>query len=418
MSAVDADRIEAIAAGLDLRLPNREALEAIAWRTHHHFDVEGSPPPFECVIDSATGAGKTYVLAATIEYFAAEGVRDFAVITPGRTILGKTVENFTAGTERSLLGGMTVEPVVVTSENFASAAMRAAIDDPDQVKLFVFTVQALTRPSTKLGKRTHEFQEGLGAAFYARLQEARDLIVFADEHHTYFGPAFSTAVRDLHPQVLIGLTATPHPRTPPEQIIYRYPLAQAIADRNVKTPVIVGRKDDLADPTTKLLDGVALLELKEQVIERYCAQTGKTPVAPVMLVIAQRIEEATELEALIRQPSFAGGRYADRVLTVTSDSPDEALEALARLERPDSPYRIVISVGMLKEGWDIRNVYVLASLRSSVSSILTEQTLGRGLRLPFGEYTGIEILDTLEVVKDDENSPLVTMGIPHLVGGR
>ncbi len=407
MSAVDADRIEAIAAGLDLRLPNREALEAIAWRTHHHFDVEGSPPPFECVIDSATGAGKTYVLAATIEYFAAEGVRDFAVITPGRTILGKTVENFTAGTERSLLGGMTVEPVVVTSENFASAAMRAAIDDPDQVKLFVFTVQALTRPSTKLGKRTHEFQEGLGAAFYARLQEARDLIVFADEHHTYFGPAFSTAVRDLHPQVLIGLTATPHPRTPPEQIIYRYPLAQAIADRNVKTPVIVGRKDDLADPTTKLLDGVALLELKEQVIERYCAQTGKTPVAPVMLVIAQRIEEATELEALIRQPSFAGGRYADRVLTVTSDSPDEALEALARLERPDSPYRIVISVGMLKEGWDIRNVYVLASLRSSVSSILTEQTLGRGLRLPFGEYTGIEILDTLEVLGHERYEQLL-----------
>jgi type III restriction enzyme len=407
MSAVDEDRIEAISSTLALRLPNREAVEAIAWCTHRHFDLEKRLAPYECVIDSATGAGKTYVLAATLEYLAAEGVRNFAVVTPGRTILKKTVENFTAGNERSLLGGMNVEPVVITSENFTSPAMRAAMDDPEQVKLFVFTVQALTKPSTKVGKRTHEFQEGLGAAFYARLEESEDLVVFADEHHTYYGAAFSKAVRDLNPYLLVGLTATPHPRTPQEQIIYRYPLAQAIADRNVKTPVIVGRKDDLADPLTKLLDGVALIELKEEVIEGYCARTGKPPVVPVMLVIAQTIEEAKELEGLIRQPSFAGGRYAERVLTVTSDSPDTALEALSDLERPDSPYRIVISVGMLKEGWDVRNVYVLASMRASVSVILTEQTLGRGLRLPFGEYTEIEILDTLEVLGHERYEQLL-----------
>jgi len=41
---------------------------------------------------------------------------------------------------------------------------------------------------------------------------------------------------------------------------------------------------------------------------------------------------------------------------------------------------------MLKEGWDVKNVYVIVSLRASVSEILTEQTLGRGLRLPFGAY--------------------------------
>ena len=407
MSAVDEDRVEAISSTLDLRLPNRQALEAIAWCTHHHFDTAGERSTFECVIDSATGAGKTYVLAATLEYFAAEGVRNFAVVTPGRTILSKTVENFTAGSERSLLGGMEVVPVVITSENFTSPAIRAAMDDPEQVKLFVFTVQALTKPSTKLGKKTHEFQEGLGAAFYSRLRDAGDLVVFADEHHTYYGAAFSKAVRDLDPHLLVGLTATPHPKTPAEQIIYRYPLAQAIADRNVKTPVIVGRKDDLSDPMTKLLDGIALIELKEEVIQRYCEHTGKSLVIPVMLVIAQTIEEAEELERLICQPSFAGGRYADRVLTITSESPDRALEALSDLERPDSPYRIVISVGMLKEGWDVRNVYVLASMRASVSTILTEQTLGRGLRLPFGAYTDIEILDTLEVLGHERYEQLL-----------
>lgn len=62
---------------------------------------------------------------------------------------------------------------------------------------------------------------------------------------------------------------------------------------------------------------------------------------------------------------------------------------------------------MLKEGWDVRSVYVIASMRSSVSEILTEQTLGRGMRLPFGAYTGIEILDTLEVVAHERYEELL-----------
>lgn len=406
LTAVDTDRIESIASTLDLRRPNREALESIAWTSWHHF-ASGRPAPFEGVVDSATGVGKTYIMAAALDYFAGEGLRNFAVVCPGRTILSKTVEQFTAGTQRSLLGGMDVEPVVIAADNFDTPAMRAHMEDADEVKLYVFTVQSLVRPTSKVGKRTHKYQEGLGSGFYKRLQDAGDLVVFADEAHTYWGRAFSEAVADLRPLVQIGLTATPHPRTPDEQIIYRYPLAQAIADRLVKTPVLVGRKDDLSDPTTKLLDGIALLEVKERTISRYCDKSGATPVSPLMLVIAQSIEEAQELEGIVRDTSFAEGRYADRVLTVHSDAADEALEALEGVGAANSRYRIVISVGMLKEGWDNKSVYVLASMRASVSTILTEQTLGRGLRLPFGEYTGIEILDTLEVLGHERYEELL-----------
>ena len=62
---------------------------------------------------------------------------------------------------------------------------------------------------------------------------------------------------------------------------------------------------------------------------------------------------------------------------------------------------------MLKEGWDVKNVYVIASMRSSISDVLTEQTLGRGLRLPFGRYTGVEILDTLEVLAHERYEALL-----------
>src|SRR5207253_7537640 len=74
---------------------------------------------------------------------------------------------------------------------------------------------------------------------------------------------------------------------------------------------------------------------------------------------------------------------------------------------PANPFRIVISVGMLKEGWDVKNVYVIASMRASVSDMLTEQTLGRGLRLPFGRYTDVEILDTLEVLGHERYEDLL-----------
>jgi type III restriction enzyme len=403
----DQERIEAVASALDLRDPNRLALESIVYEVGKHYVLDNGLPPFECVVDSATGAGKTYILAAAIEYFAEEATSNFAVIVPGRTILEKTVGNFTPGHPKSLLSGMLVEPVVITSDNFATAAMRAAMDDPEQVKLFIFTVQALTNPRTEVSRKTHKFQEGLGQAFYERLQQADDLIVFADEHHAYYGPAFSDAIRELRPRVLVGLTATPHKKTPEEQIIYRYPLAAAIADRVVKTPVIVGRKDDRIDPTTKLHDGIALLDLKGRAVARYCAETGATPVNPVMLVIAPKIEEAKEVESILSDPSFLGGAYAERVLRVDSSQADEALAQLARLEEPDSPYRVVVSVGMLKEGWDVKNVYVICSLRASVSDLLTEQTLGRGLRLPFGTYTGIEILDTLEVLGHERYEQLL-----------
>src|SRR5206468_1760495 len=91
----------------------------------------------------------------------------------------------------------------------------------------------------------------------------------------------------------------------------------------------------------------------------------------------------------------------------TGEKREKMLADLDGVEEPTSSVRVIISVGMLKEGWDVKNVYVIASLRSSISNILTEQTLGRGMRLPFGAYTGIEMLDTLEVLAHDRYEQLL-----------
>ena len=404
---VDQDAIEEVSVRLDLREPNRAALETTAFTVFQHFE-DGGAAPLEAVLDSATGVGKTFIMLGVLEYFAqVHGIRHFAVIAQGRTILNKTIANLTPGHPKSLVDSMAAPPVVVTADNFNTPAMRAEMLDDSRVKVYVFTVQALIKPTTKAGRRTHAFQEGLGSGLYEHLQGCEDLVVFADEHHCYYGNAFSNAVRDLTPTVLLGLTATPHKKTPEEEIIFRYPLAAAIAQEFVKTPVVVGRTDDREDPETKIRDGVSLLEYKAEAVATYCERTGAAPVNPVMLIIAQTIDDAEEYGKVVRSSDFFGGRYADSVLVVHSDAADEALEALDQVEDPNSGVRIIISVGMLKEGWDVKNVYVIASMRSSISDVLTEQTLGRGLRLPFGSYTGIEILDTLEVVAHERYEQLL-----------
>jgi type III restriction enzyme len=407
---INSDLVAAVANRLDLRAPNKEALETIVYRLGEHYDVDHLTSQFEAIADVATGVGKTYVIAAAIEYFATLGTRNFAVIAPGRTIVRKTQDQFSEGTVKSLLHWMEVEPLVVTSENFDTPAIATALDDDGVVKLFVFTVQSLIRPTTKSGRKTHIFQEGLGKAFYDHLQGLTDLVVFADEHHCYESPQFSRAIRDLSPYALIGLTATPKHKDDP-RIIYRYPLAAAIGDKLVKSPVIVGRQDDRSDPETKLLDGAALLQIKQEVLDAYTAVNGLEHMNAVALVVCKSIEDAKQVSEIVSSDIFYSGRYRDAVLTVhseaTNDEREAMLEALDNVESPSSPVRIIVSVGMLKEGWDVRNVYVIISLRSSVSEILTEQTLGRGLRLPFGKYTEIELLDTLEVVAHERYSELL-----------
>ena len=67
----------------------------------------------------------------------------------------------------------------------------------------------------------------MGAGLYARLRDADDLVILADEYHLYSGKKFRAAIEGLKPQMLLGLTATAPKGSP---VIYRYPLAAAIAD--------------------------------------------------------------------------------------------------------------------------------------------------------------------------------------------
>ncbi|RBQ12125.1 hypothetical protein DP939_44565 [Spongiactinospora rosea] len=392
----DAGLVDDIAARLDLRKPNADAIRAVAQTI-----ADGSGR--EVVCDLATGVGKTYILTGLVDYLSTQGVRNILVVTPGTTIQDKTVANFTPGHPKYVAGN-DVEPLVITSENFARGQVGDALHDETVTKLFVFNVQQLIRPSDKTSRRVRAQDEFIGTGLYQHLQDVDDLVVIADEHHVYSAKAkaFNQAIDDLGARAVVGLTATPAPGVEP---IFRYSLAEAIADGYVKIPVIVYRPDGRKDEQTVLTDACHLLRIKDAAWTAWAESQGKLPVHPVLFVVCRDISDAERVaERLTADDLFPG---EGQVLTITSQSSEVALRALAGVEEPDSPVRAVVSVNKLKEGWDVKNIGVIVGLRALASETLTEQVLGRGLRLPYGRRVGTPMVDSVDLVAHESYRQLL-----------
>jgi type III restriction enzyme len=394
----DVALIDEITSRMDLRAPNKAALGRII--EHIHTDKFR-----EVVCDLATGVGKTYLASALVDYLASQGVRNVLIVTPGKTIQDKTIGNFTPGHPK-YVPGAEYRPLLITAENFSRGQVGDALHEPSTLKLFVFNVQQLIRPSANTSRRTREMDEYIGAPLYSHLQAADDLVVIADEHHVYRSQAraFSSAIRDLDPRALIGLTATPD-SADEDKVIYRYSLAEAIADGLVKVPVIVYRQDGHKDIETQLADACHLRRIKAAAYTTWAKGEGRVPVNPVLFVVCQTVEDAKETANLLASESYIGDAAA--VLQVTSQSSDEALTALASVEDPNSPIRAVVSVDKLKEGWDVKNIGVIVALRKLASQALTEQILGRGLRLPYGHRVGVPMIDQVDLVAHDSYKRLL-----------
>jgi len=134
-------------------------------------------------------------------------------------------------------------------------------------------------------------------------------------------------------------------------------------------------------------------------------------VKPFVLVVAKDTTHAGEIEALIKGDDFFGGRYADKVIQIHSkqsgELKDESVQRLLLVESTLERTEIVIHVNKLGEGWDVTNLFTIVPLRASASDILTEQTIGRGLRLPYGKRTGVDMVDTLAIIAHDRFQAVV-----------
>ena len=179
-------------------------------------------------------------------------------------------------------------------------------------------------------------------------------------------------------------------------MVYEYPLSKAIEDGYTRTPFAVTRSDidfykfgDEKLDKPMIIDGVACHERTKGKLEVYAANYEKPLVKPFMLVVCKDTRHAQWVEHFIKSDEFKNGAYRNKTITVHSKQKGAETEANTRLlldvESPDNPVEIVIHVNMLKEGWDVNNLYTIVPLRTAASKILREQMVGRGLRLPYGD---------------------------------
>lgn len=241
-----------------------------------------------------------------------------------------------------------------------------------------------------------------------RLKSLPDLVVLNDEaHHVHREElAWHKALMALHNSVPSGLSLwLDFSATPKDQngtyypwIICDYPLAQAVEDRIVKAPLIVHqvRQQDPDKVTRKdviTAYGVWILAALERWREHYETYEPLGP-RPVLFMMAEKNVYADEIGAWLVDPINKTGLKKSEVLVIHTDSEGEvrkgdlerAREAARDIDLPKNKVKVIVSVMMLREGWDVRNVSVVLGLRpfTSKAQILPEQAVGRGLRLMRG----------------------------------
>lgn len=378
----------------------------------------------------ATGIGKTRLMGACIAYLYYEkGIRNFFVMAPNLTIYRKLKDDLgNPSNPKYVFRGLDKfvnPPRIIDGDNYGN--FRQGAFGVNDVVINVFNISKLNAES-KDGKggraRIKRLNEVLGESYFEYLQALPDLCIFMDESHHYHADRSFEVINDLRPIIGVELTATPQIQKGAKKIdfrnvVYEYSLAHALNDgMYVKVPLVATREnfrpEDYTDEQLdriKLLDGLRIHEDTKSRLEVYARTFGKPVVKPFVLVVAKDTEHSKSIMDYVTSDEFFGGYYRDKAIEVNSTKKgaekDENIELLLSLERPDNKIEIVIHVNMLKEGWDVTNLYTIVPLRTSASDTLTEQTIGRGLRLPYGSRTGDDYIDRLTIVSHNKYAEII-----------
>jgi type III restriction enzyme len=372
----------------------------------------------------ATGVGKTRLMGACIAFLYLEKrIKNFFVLAPNLTIYNKLIEDFgNSSNPKYVFNGIAEfvhnKPVIITGDNYNQVS---SLFSETEIRINIFNVSKFSReikPTKESGRnmapRIKRLSEYLGQSYWDYLSNLNDLVILMDEAHRYHADKSKEAINELKPILGLELTATPIDEKGNQfrNVVYEYSLAQALADGlYVKNPTIAKRLDftiqgrsEAEIEKIKLEDAVSIHEDTKAELKLFALRTGNKLVKPFILVVCRDTTHAKAVYDFVTSAVFYEGTFAGKVLQIDSTTRNEELieQQFISLEHEENEIEIVIHVNMLKEGWDVTNLYTIVPLRAANASILVEQTIGRGLRLPFnGERTGNEKVDKLTVVAHD-----------------
>jgi type III restriction enzyme len=422
--------------GIDFQTTPDGVRQVVRRKQTGGVDVISLPPEelARYALKMATGTGKTLVMALVVvwSYFHARREPDsplamnFLILAPNVIVFERLRKDF---------GNAFVfneHPIVPAGWQLdLRVILRGESTEPSGTgNLFLTNIQQLYEgggqwtPRNALDRLLGRKPSGdatQGRRMLERIRDLDSLVVMNDEaHHVHDDDLeWNKTLMTLHRSLARGLdlwldfSATPKFQSGVyfPWIVCDYPLAQAVEDRIVKSPVIlhmVDRADPDAVTRTNVIDkyrdwlvaGVARLREHQKHFKAVDAK-------PVLFVMCESIQHADRIGEWLCHRS--GGKLKrDEVLVIHTKNNGELpvdekkLDELRRLVReidePHSPVKAVVSVLVLREGWDVRNVTVVLGLRpgTATARILPEQAVGRGLRLM--RQVGPDTLQVLEVM--------------------
>jgi len=408
--------------------------------------------PRYCV-KMAMGSGKTKVMSLAVawQFFnaVAEAREDFAktflVIAPNVIVFERLRSDFEGGRIFRQDPVIPAELEVFWQQGFQCYMRGEAERASSEGALYLSNIQQFYERPNRQSDEPDEMTAVMGAKPPTEKLEIEDFdkriaardgavaVVNDEAHHTHEEESeWNNTIRKLNKAVAKGLAAqfdfTATPRHTKGQLfswtVYDYPLKQAILDNVVKRPLkgiasgIAEQRSDVASTRYQAYLTAGVERWKE-----YREQLGQYGKKPVLFVMMNDTEDADDVGDWLQKkyPSQFGG---DKLLVIHTDKSGDVskkdLDVARRVAREvddnKSPVNCIVSVLMLREGWDVQSVTVIVGLRpyTAKANILPEQTVGRGLRLMFrgtgtgytervdviGNKTFIEFVEQLEREED------------------
>ena len=390
----------------------------------------------------ATGSGKTWVMAMAVVWSrfhkqrvpGSELSTNFLIVAPNVIVYQRLEKDFASNrifhelplippewkgsfTQKVILRGEAAEPD--PSGNLFLTNIHQLYEPPDEERTLGNAVEVL------LGKKPEKDLASSGQRpMLERVKSLKDLVVLNDEaHHVHNeGLAWSKSLLAIHNALPQGLCAwLDFSATPKDQnkmyfpwTVVDYPLAQAVEDKIVKAPLIVTKEDDpdqpIEEPDKVTKENVAekygyWLQAAVQRWKEHWRIYKKLKIRPVLFVMAEKNVYADALGEYLWKTEHFGFKESE-VLVIHTDNTGEvrkrdiekARQAARDIDKPESKVKAIVSVMMLREGWDVRNVTVVLGLRpfTAKAEILPEQVVGRGLRLM--TQVSPDQMQTLEVL--------------------
>ena len=392
----------------------------------------------------ATGSGKTWVMAMAIVWARLHKLlvpgsglsTNFLIVAPNVIVYQRLEKDFA---DNRIFHEIPLIPPEWKGNLFQRVILRGEMKEPDQSgNLFLTNIQQLYdreedwtpahAVEALLGRKPKQDIAKSGQRpMLERIQSLEDLIVFNDEaHHVHDEElVWTQSLLSIHEALSKGINAwLDFSATPKDQngmyfpwTVCDYPLAQATEDRIVKAPLIV-TNEEREDRPTKEPDKVT----KNNIIERYgfwlrAAVTRwkehwdtyqKLKVRPVLFIMAEKNAYADAIGKALHEDQVFGFDESE-VLVIHTDNTgevrkgdlDKARQAARDIDKATSKIKVIVSVMMLREGWDVRNVTIVLGLRpfTARAEILPEQVIGRGLRLMKGVLDRTQTLEVLGTPK-------------------